>query len=143
MGRRATLAGLAQARIKQIGNATHYRAEIPETPPTVSATDMRVLAYTVLWPGGGGPGEEEALGGGRQDDVDWTFLVTCAAGLAELVDPLVDLVLEQLDGWEPVIDGASVGTCALDFDPGPVVPDPGRTPTRYFIQLPFRLRVGS
>lgn len=140
---RADLADLVELRLKDIANASHYRSEIPETPPTISATDLRVLAYTVFWPGAGGPGGEEALGGGRQTDVDWTFLVTCAAGLSNLVDPLVDLVLAQLDGWEPAIDGLSVGTCGLDFDPGPVIPDPGRTPTRYYVQLPFRLRAGA
>jgi hypothetical protein len=142
-GLRSTLADLVEARLQDIANATHYRGEIPETPPTVSATDLRVLAYTVLWTGSGGPGDEEALGGGRQDDVDWTFTVTCAAGLATLVDPLIDLVLAQLDGWEPVLEGRSTGTCALDFDPGRVLPDPARTPTRYYLQLPFRLRAGS
>lgn len=140
---RAGLTGLAKGRLADIGNASHYFAEIPETPPTIGPDDQRVRAYTVLWPSPGGPGDEQALAGGAQDDVDWTFLVSCVAGHAPTLDRLIDLVLAQLHGWEPAADGISFGTCRLDFDPGPPRPDLSFTPTRYYVQLPFRLRAGS
>ena len=139
---RKPLADAVAARVAAIENAAHYRGEIPKTPPTMSNDDLRVRAYTVLWSGPGGAGAEEALAGGAQDDVDWTFLVSCVAGDVPTVEVLVDLVLLQLDGWEPVLEGLSTGTCRLDFDPGPPRPDLSFTPTRFYVQLPFRLRAG-
>lgn len=136
------LADAAATRVAAIANATHYRGEIPKTPPTMSPTDLRVRAYTVLWSGAGGPGDEEALAGGAQHDVDWTFLVSCVAGDVPTVEALVDLVLAQLDGWEPALEGLSTGTCRLDFDPGPPRPDLSFTPIRFYVQIPFRLRAG-
>jgi len=140
---RATLADLAEAQLATIGNCSHYRALIPETPPTVDGSDLRVLAYTVLWPAPGAPGDERAQDRSVLVDLEWRFSVTCAAGLPELVDPLIDLVDDLFNGWQPTIAGHSVGTCEQDYDPGVVRQGTGFTPPRFYLQLPYVLQVGA
>ena len=140
---RAVMAELAKARLKQIENASHFVGQIPQTPPTVSAEDLRVLPYDVLWFGAGAPGDEQALAGGVQDDTTLRWMITAASGDPDWTLKLVDLIDALFNGWEPVIAGASVGTCVQDFDPGPIVPGTGFSPTRYYLQLPYRLQVGS
>lgn len=139
----ADLVAAAKAQLATIGNCSHYEAMIPETPPTVSDEDLRVLAYTVLWPTPGAPGDEQAQAGGAQVDVEWRFMITCAAGLTDLAYDLIDLVTDRFEGWEPVLNGLSVGTCSQDFDPGPLVPGTGFMPVRYYLQLPYVLQVGA
>lgn len=143
---RAALVKLAKAQLEDIGHCSHFLAEIPQTPPTVfpdNPEDLRVAAYTVLWPTPGANGTEQALAGGVQVDLEWRFLITCAAGLSDLVYPLIDLVDAKFNGWEPVIDGLSVGTCVQDYDPGQPVEGRGFTPSRFYLQMPYRLQVGA
>lgn len=140
---RKTLADLVEVRLQTIANAAYYRAEIPQTPPTISTDDLRVLAYTVLWPSPGAPGDEEAQSGGAQDDLEWRFAVSCVSGLPAQLDVLIDLVDGLFRGWEPIIAGLSVGTCEQDFDPGVPRPDESFTPTRFYLQMPYVLHVGS
>lgn len=141
----SALVALVQAQLDDIGNCAHYLAEVPQTPPLAlpGSEDLRVGAYTVLWPTPGAPGPEQALAGGTQVDLEWRFLITCAAGIPALVFPLIDLVRAQFDGWEPVIDGLTVGTCTQDYDPGQPVEGRGFTPSRFYLQMPYRLQVGS
>lgn len=140
---RAALTDLATSRIETIANASHYFAEIPETPPTIGVHDSRVLAYSVFWPTPGALGDESASLDGLVDDLDWRFVVSCVAGIPELLMKLVDAIDLQLNGWEPTLDGYSVGRCELDFDTGIPRQDLSFTPTRYFLQLPYRLRIGA
>lgn len=143
---RAVLVNLVKERLEDIDHCAHYLAEIPETPPRVfpdSTKDLRVGAYTVLWPTPGANGAEQALAGGVQVDLEWRFLITCAAGLPGLVYPLIDLVDEKFNGWEPEIEGLTVGTCVQDYDPGQPVEGRGFTPSRFYLQMPYRLQVGA
>lgn len=140
------LIDLAKAELADIGHCAHYVAEIPQTPPRAFPgipDDLRVGAYTVLWPTPGAPGAEQAQAGAAQVDVEWRFIVTCAAGLPELLYPLIDLVREKFEGWEPTLAGLSVGTCRQDFDPGPPQPGTGFTPPRFYLQMPYVLQLGS
>lgn len=140
---RAGVFEVVKARLGLIGNASHFVGEIPQTPPTVSADDLRVLPYDVLWPGAGAPGQEIALAGGALSDTTMRWMITAASGDPDWTLKLVDLIDGLFNGWEPVIAGVSVGTCVQDFDPGPIVPGSGFSPTRYYLQMPYRLQVGS
>lgn len=140
---RRALTDLATSRLETIANATHYFAEIPETPPTVGIHDPRVLAYSVLWPTPGALGDESESLDGLVDDLDWRFTVSCVAGIPDLLMALVDQVDQKLNGWEPTVNGFAVGRCELDFDTGIPRQDVSFTPIRLYLQLPYRLRIGA
>ncbi len=140
---RAAFSTLVAQRVAGIGNATHYVGRIPQTPPAVGPEDLRVLPYTVLWMSPGANGDEQALAGGIQDDTVARFIITCASGDPDWTLKLVDLVDGLFNGWEPIIAGLSVGTCVQDFDPGPIQPSDSFAPTRYYLQMPYRMQAGS
>ncbi len=140
---RKQLGDLVQVQLKPIPNVGFYRGEIPATPPLLADTD-RVGPYVVLWTGTGAEDpQERSLDDVPMDDIDYRFTVSCVAGLEQLVDPLVDLVLERLHGWWPEVPGASTDVCRLEADAGPSRPGTGFTPPRYYRQLPFRFHAGS
>lgn len=140
---RSVLVNLAKARASTIANATHYLAEIPATPPTISDDDLRVRAYTVLWPAPGGNGDESDSLTGLVDDVDWRFTISCVAGIPDLLFALIDQVDAMFNGWWPTIAGLSFEQCVQDFDPGQIQRDDSFAPDRFFLQLPYRFRVGA
>jgi hypothetical protein len=131
---RSVLADLTEARLKTLAGPSGYRGIVPETPPTISPNDMRVLPYWVLW-AGVGAGADERLGGDRGGN-DWSFQVTCVAGVENHVLRLVDDVLDLFEGWRPLPDTGRCWT-PLGYDPGVPRPDVGKTPVRYFVPLRF------
>lgn len=140
---RKQLSDLVWERLQGITAATHYRGEIPQTPPLIEGTD-RVAAYTVMWAGTGAEDPtERALDDTPMDDIDYRFTLSCAAGLEQLVDPLVDLVIARFHGWWPDLADATTTTCRLEYDAGASRPGTGFTPPRYYRQLPFRFHAGS
>jgi hypothetical protein len=137
---RSALADLTEARLRNLNGPAGYRGLVPATPPTISVNDLRVRAYWVLW-AGAGAGADERLGGDRGGK-DWSFQVTCVAGIEDHLPQLVDDVHGLLEGWRPV-DDPNVGRCwpPLGYDPGPPRPDNGKTPVRYVVPLRFVISI--
>lgn len=133
---RVELADLTEARLRTLAGPAGYRGMVPTTPPTISADDLRVLPYWVLW-AGTGAGADARLGGDRGGN-DWSFQVTCVAGVEDHLPQLVDDVTYLLSGWRPVNE-PNVGRCwpPLGYDPGSPRPDLGKTPVRYVVPLRF------
>lgn len=134
MRTRVELATATDERLRGLDGPSGYRGIVPATPPTISANDMRVLPYWVLW-AGAGAGADERLGGDRGGN-DWSFQVTCVTGVEDHLPRLVDDVVDLLSGWRPFPD---TGRCwpPLGYDPGPPRPDLGKTPIRYVVPLRF------
>jgi hypothetical protein len=134
MATRVQLADATEARLRTIPGPAGYRGQVSPTPPTISADDLRVLPYWVLWAGAGAPADERF--GGDRGGNDWSFQVTCVAGVEDHLPQLVDDVIGILSGWRPF---AETGRCwpPLGYDPGPPRPDNGKTPVRYVVPLRF------
>jgi hypothetical protein len=134
MATRQQLADATEERLRTLTGPAGYRGLVSQTPPTISADDLRVLPYWVLWAGAGADADER-LGGDRAGN-DWSFQVSCVAGVEDHLPQLVDDVTDLLSGWRPFDD---TGRCwpPLGYDPGPPRPDNGKTPVRYVVPLRF------
>lgn len=136
MATRAQLATATEARLRTIQNVTGYRGKVDPSPPTISATDLRVRPYWVLQTGPGQPNDARMTG--DLVGVDWAFKVTVAAGRPEDLDQLFDAVDATLNGWLPF---AETSRCwqDVDYTPGTALWDTDVTPARVFLPLQFHI----
>lgn len=118
----------------------------PVPPPTISADDLRVRPYLVIYPSPGGPGSDERLGGDIVD-LATTFQLTCATGDESAIDPFVDIVTDLFDEWRPVLpapyENVILGRCRLLNDPGPARRDDDESPSRFWTPLIYGLLVNN
>jgi len=139
---RRVLANTVATRLATLTGVTNYRAEVDETPPTISDEDLRVRPYTVLYPSAGSPGLEEDLEG-RDVDLVWTFQISCVAGNSTDADNLIDRVTALFEHWFITVDtGLTGGRCKQLNDPGPNRCDKAETPPRFWSPLVYGVQIG-
>lgn len=134
MATSSTLHDVALEQLESVVGVDVYDAEVPATPRQLS--DGRVAAYAVLY---ASPGNlyASALDGG-QGALLGSFQVTCVGGDVSRALACVDAVRTAMVG--PVdVDGVTRVIRAREFDPGPVRPDDGAWPPRWFVPLEFQL----
>lgn len=149
---RRDLARAVGTRLLDVTNATGYYGQIgaknaltegdaaPATPPTKSATDLRVAPYFILEPGVGRPGDEVDMGD-TLVDIDQPITVRAAAGDVDDLLALIERIDACLFRWAPTVDGLQCGP--LRYPPGyepPLLPDMTVQPSRLFSPLQYVLR---
>ncbi len=140
---RRLLTAAVRDRVDAIANLTVYLREVAPNPPTISADDLRVLPYAVIYPSPGVPVDSRFCGDRAR--LSWTVQVTCVAGDNEAIDPVVDAVTAQLEGWRPVLpephDALRIGKLRLLNDPGPSRRDDDVAPARFYVPLIYGLAI--
>lgn len=137
---RTALVQAVTARVT-VPNVTFYLVTVPQTPPTISADDLRVRPYVTLHPGGGLPSTDR----NQADDVvehAWTFQLNVVAGDPRAVAPMADLFAGRLEGWQPV-DDPEVGRCRQLVDLGNALTDHAVAPPRFWLPLIYQVAVGD
>lgn len=132
---RRTLLAVVAERAKGVTNATGYIGQIsamtglpgvitPGDPPTKDDGSGRVRPYFVIYPGAGGPGDENALDD-VVHDLQWPLQITAAAGDTNDLLALIDRIDDRFHRWSPgFLDGPSgrVATGPLRLPDGYVPP---------------------
>lgn len=122
-------------RAKGITNATGYVGQIsamaglpgvdtPADPPLKTDGTRRVRPYFVIFPGIGGPGDEDRLDDAVHD-LAWPLQINAVAGDVNDLLALVDRVTDRFHRWSPGV---------LAGPHGPVVVGPFRVPDGYVPQ---------
>jgi hypothetical protein len=116
---------------------------IPDDPPAKDPAngDMRVKAYFVLYPGGGGTGPDADMGDSTLD-LTMPLPITAVAGDIEDLLALIDRIIARFDTWRPVIENVAFDRVRfpLGFTPGAaLLVDDTEKPERLYARLPFQI----
>lgn len=135
---RTQLATLTEARLRTLPNVAGYLNTLPETPPTISADDLRVRPYWVLHTGAGQAADRRTSG--DIAGLTWGFKLDAVVGDPAHFAPLVDALDTLLSGWRPLAD-VDTSRCWLDdtVDPGEARTDRSQTPPRIWTPLYFQI----
>ncbi len=141
----ATIEQLVHDRVVTLtkGNVPVYDGVIPQTPPTISAQDPRVLPYIAWW--GGADDRQtsaEPLDPTGRDDVTWTGRLTVAAGAVEHLSPVVQAMTSGLHLWPIPLDNASTSLLRVAYLSERRI-DRAETPSRLYRLLELSARAGA
>jgi len=138
---RSPITDAVLVKLRTLSGVTVYDAEVPDDPPTISVSDLRVKPYVVLYPLGSQRGVEPSVSG-DDGDIRYGCQVTCVGGHRKDAEFLADRVDALLYHWTPAVDGVVFGRFEppAGYDAGSVRPDLSVSPPRFYIPLDYRCR---